>query len=84
MTTDTRNVSGVSLLKWRFSRTHQQVMCAIRAASTNSWEVVTIPLWDVKRAAVETFSTVREAIERHATIAADLRDAGWKLSAYTR
>ena len=83
MTNRTKNVLGESLLRWEFSRTHQQVMCAIRAASANSWEVVTIPLWDVGRAAIESFSTAHEALGRHATIAADLRDAGWKLSAHT-
>jgi len=83
MTNRTKNVPGVSLIRWEFSRTHQQVMCAIRTASANSWEVVTIPVWDVGRAAIESFSTAREALRRHATIAADLRDAGWKLSAHT-
>jgi hypothetical protein len=83
MTNRTKNALGESLLRWEFSRTHQRVMCAIRAASANSWEVVTIPLWDVGRAAIESFSTAREALRRHAAIAAGLRDAGWKLSAYT-
>jgi len=83
MTNHANDASDVSLLRWEFSRTHQQVMCAIRAASANSWEVVTIPLWDVGRAAIESFSTVREALRRHAAIATDLRDAGWTLRAYT-
>jgi len=77
------HASGVSLVRWEFSRTQQQVMCAIRTAKANSWEVVTIPLWDVGRAAVESFSTVRDALRCHAEIAADLRDAGWRLSAHT-
>jgi hypothetical protein len=36
---------------------------------------------NVGRAAIETFSMAREALRRHAAIAASLRDVGWKLSA---
>ena len=79
----TRTVNAMSFLRWEFARRHQHVMCAIRAASTSCWEVATIPLWDVSGTAIETFSTASEALRRHAAIAADLRDNGWRMAAYT-
>ena len=59
-------------------------MCAIHAKlDASSYEVATVPLWNVERTAVETFASPSEALRRHAAIAADLRDAGWRVAAYT-
>ena len=51
--------------------------------SAVSYEVATVPLWDVGRAAIETFKSAGAALRRHAAIAADLRDGGWKIASYT-
>jgi hypothetical protein len=45
--------------------------------------VATLPLWDGGPIGVERFETPGAALHRHAAIAADLRDAGWTVSAYT-
>ena len=72
------------LVRWNFARDHRQLMCAIRAtAAASSFEVATIPLWDVGQAAIETFKTAGAALRRHAAIAADLRDAGWTVASYS-
>lgn len=72
------------IIRWEFAREDHHLLCAIRATpSVSSFEVATVPLWDVNRAAVETFKTASEALTRHAAIAADLRDAGWMVAAYT-
>ena len=58
--------------------------CAVLATPTTStYEVATVPLWDLDRAAVERFESPCAALHRHAAIAADLREAGWTLAAYT-
>ena len=72
-----------SLVRWEFSRDGRHLMCAIHPAAAQSFEVATVPLWDVRRTAVEMFSTASAALHRHAAIAADLREAGWTVSAYT-
>ena len=47
-----------SLVRWNFARNHRQVTCAVRATTAAStYEVATIPLWDIGRAAIETFKT---------------------------
>jgi hypothetical protein len=58
-------------------------MCAIHAAVTSGDEGATVPLWDVGRTILETFNSASAALHRHAAIAADLRDAGWTVTAYT-
>jgi len=59
-------------------------MCAIQATpEPASYEVITSPLWDVARTAVESFASAGPALHRHAAIAADLREAGWTVAAYT-
>ncbi len=72
-----------SLIRWQFARGRRQVMCAIRATAAASYEVATVPLWDVSKAAIETFKTASDALRRHAAIAAGLREAGWTIAAYT-
>ena len=73
-----------ALIRWQFARGEQHLTCAVLAAATmSSYEVATVPLWDVDHAALETFENPSEALQRHAAIAAGLRDAGWTLASYT-
>jgi hypothetical protein len=72
------------IVRWQFERGHRRLTCMVhRAPVTSGYEVATVPLWDVGRAAVEMFDSPCAALERHAAIAADLREAGWTLAAYT-
>jgi hypothetical protein len=70
------------LIRWQFERDHHHLTCMVNAAPS-AYEVATVPLWDVRHAAVETFDSPAAAFHRHAAIAADLREAGWTLAAYT-
>jgi hypothetical protein len=74
---------SVPIVQWEFERDRRHVMCAIHAAVTSGYEVATVPLWDVGRTILETFNSASAALHRHAAIAADLRDAGWTVTAYT-
>ncbi len=71
------------LIRWQFARGRKHVMCAIRATAAASYEVATVPLWDVGKAAIETFKTAGEALRRHAAISASLRETGWTIASYT-
>ena len=42
-----------------------------------------LPMWNGGPIAVESFETASEALQRHAVIAASLREAGWMVSSYT-
>ena len=74
--------STVPLIEWQLIRRNQRVMCAVRATG-KAFEVVVLPLWDIATGAIETCTTAAEALRRHATIASDLRAAGWAIAAYT-
>jgi hypothetical protein len=79
-----RSSEVTPLIRWQFERGERHVTCAVLAAPvTSSYEVATVPLWAIDRAAVETFATPTAALHRHAAIAESLREAGWTLAAYT-
>ena len=46
--------------------------------------MITLPHWNLTAAAVEPFRNAAEAMRRHATIAASLREAGWRVATYSR
>jgi hypothetical protein len=44
------------------------------------YEVCIVPHWDVAQSAVESFDSVTGALQRHADVAMQLRDSGWRVS----
>jgi hypothetical protein len=72
------------VLHWLFCHSDRLLTCGISRAAGTVFEVVTVPHWDVRRASVERFSCAMKALERHAEIAASLRESGWSAAAYTR
>ena len=84
MAIERHNLLGAPVVRWDCARDHQHVVCTILARPAESfYEVAIVPLWDIGRSAVESFTTVRAALARHAAIAAELRDAGWRVAAYS-
>ena len=84
MNAERHNPLGAPVVRWDFSRNHQHVVCTILAGPAESfYEVAIVPLWDIGRAAIETFTSATAALRRHAAIAAELRDAGWTVAAYS-
>jgi hypothetical protein len=84
MTAERHNSLGAPVVRWDFARNHRHVVCTILARPAESfYEVAIVPLWDIGRSAVETLTTARAALARHAAIAAELRDAGWRVAAYS-
>ena len=72
------------VLRWLFRQSDRLVTCGISRATEAAFEVVTVPHWDIRRASVERFSCAKAALQRHAEIAALLRESGWSAAAYTR
>ena len=72
------------IVRWQFQREQLQVTCVVRDCGNRSFDVVTLPHWNVAGGAIESFSEPSQALQRHAAIATALRDTGWTLSAYTR
>jgi hypothetical protein len=78
------NRKADSLVRWQFERGAHLITCGIeKAPSGAQYDVLTVPHWDVNSAVVETFDAPVDALERHATIATQLREAGWIVASYT-
>jgi hypothetical protein len=80
---ETNHVEHTSMVRWQFQRGTHTLTCRVEPIGTQAYDVITLPHWDMNGAAVERFEAPKEALQRHAMIAAQLRDAGWKLAAYT-
>jgi hypothetical protein len=75
-----RTVEPVRLLRWNFLRGTNAITCEVAARSTNSYDVCVVPHWDVSSSVIETFDSAWSALERHAEISLQLREAGWVVS----
>jgi len=84
MTAARRIPGSTPLIRWDLTRDDKHVMCTIQGRPSESlYELAIVPLWDIGRSAVETFTSATAALRRHAVIAAELRDAGWRIAAYS-
>jgi hypothetical protein len=74
----------ISMLQWTFLRGGNALACEIDTSNAGrSYDVRIVPRADLAAPVVEHFESCRSALCRHAEIAAQLRQAGWMLSAYT-
>ena len=78
-----RATEPVRFLRWNFLRGTNAITCAVAARSTNSYDVWVVPHWDISSSVIETFDNVCSALERHAEISLQLREAGWVVSRNT-
>jgi len=68
-----------ALLRWVFLKAGKVLSCEIRVNNAHSHDVCVVPHWDVAAAVVERSDNALSALERHAQIAASLRNSGWTL-----
>ena len=67
----------VPLVRWIFERRGNAITCEVDMNETQTCDVSVIPHWDFASAFVEHFDGPIQAMERHAEVAQELRDAGW-------
>jgi hypothetical protein len=72
------------VLRWQFRLNDRVLTCGVAPSGARTFDVVTVPHWDIGSGSVETFDCATAALQRHATIACELRDAGWSAASYTR
>lgn len=80
---DKMSTESKMVLRWLFCQKNRLLTCGISIAGA-AFEVVTMPHWDISHSSLERFTSAKEALERHAQIAAALRADGWVPAAYTR
>lgn len=77
--------NAVRLLRWVFRRGNRFLTCQLeRIADTSAYRVAIVPHWDCARALVRSYDAGVTAFRDHAELAAELREAGWTLTAYSR
>ena len=74
----------VHLLRWIFERRGNAITCEVDMNATHSCDVSVIPHWNATSAVVEHFNGPVQAMERHAELAQELRDAGWVVTRHLR
>jgi hypothetical protein len=75
------------LIRWTFTRGREHMSCQVeREIAGNGagrFAVISIPSQRLQRGTVEFFENAAAALRRHAMLASDLRETGWKVVAYT-
>jgi len=74
-------MDSARLVRWIFHRNGHALTCQVDAGATpTSYDVCIVPHWNVAAAAVETMKSPVRALRRHAEIAKELQEAGWRLA----
>lgn len=72
------------IVRWIFQRGNALLTCGVdRESGSSPYMLSLVPNGNVDGAIVETFESGVIALQRHARIAAQLRELGWTLIAYT-
>ena len=82
-TTDSTRSSTRDFLRWQFRLRNRLLTCGITRSDAKGYSVVTVPHHNVRTGTVEIYKDLVSALQRHASIAAQLRDDGWSIASYT-
>ena len=75
--------SSRRVLRWIFRRGNHLLTCQLTKVFGSRYILSLVPHWDRAHGDSESFDSGLSALHRHAVIAKSLRDAGWKVVAYT-
>lgn len=70
------------LLRWTFLRGNELLTCQIQRRRSGQYRLSLIPHSGTGQSAIENFPSTMRALHRHATLAAELRQAGWTVASY--
>ena len=70
-------------LRWQFRQRNRVLTCGVAKSDATGYSVVTVPHQNVRKGTVEIYKDLVSALQRHATIAAQLRADGWSIASYT-
>jgi hypothetical protein len=71
------NASSTCMLRWVLANGPAAVACEVDALTDHAFALRVIPFAAPEDGFVELFCTATSALERHADITEQLRDAGW-------
>ena len=82
-TTESTPSKTREFLRWQFRQRNRLLTCGIAQSEASGYSVVTVPHHNVRKGTVEIYKDLVSALQRHASIAAQLRDDGWSIASYT-
>jgi hypothetical protein len=65
------------VIRWNFVRGGHALTCEVDVRGAEQFDVCIVPHWNVSASVIESFDREFRALERHAEIALQLREAGW-------
>jgi hypothetical protein len=77
------SVTVVPLVRWIFERRGSAITCEVDLNAAHTCDVAVIPHWNAASAVVEHFDGPIQAMERHAELAQELRNAGWVVTRHS-
>jgi hypothetical protein len=72
-----------AMVRWQFRMKNRLLTIGVARTGAAGYSVVTIPHSNVKRGTVEIYRDLVSALQRHASLASQLRSDGWSVAAYT-
>jgi hypothetical protein len=78
-----RRADTPSVVRWSFLRGNELLTCQIHRLPGGRFRLSLVPFAGTGRSVIETFGSIFSALQRHAAIAASLRQAGWTVVAYS-
>ena len=70
-------------LRWQFRLRNRLLTIGVAKTGAAGYSVVTVPHFNVRKGTVEIYKDLVSALQRHASIAAELRADGWSIASYT-
>ena len=82
-TTGSKTSKSNEFLRWQFRLRNRLLTCGVAKTDAAGYSVVTVPHHNVRKGTVEIYKDLVSALQRHASIAAELRANGWSIASYS-
>ena len=74
---------GDEMVRWQFRLRNRLMTIGVAKSGASGYSVVTVPHFNVRKGTVEIYKDLVSALQRHASIASQLRADGWSVASYT-
>jgi hypothetical protein len=71
------------MVRWQFRLRNRLLTIGVAKTGASGYSVVTVPHFNVRKGTVEIYKDLVSALQRHASIASQLRADGWSIASYT-
>ena len=74
---------GDEMVRWQFRLRNRLLTIGVAKTGAAGYSVVTVPHFNVRKGTVEIYNDLVSALQRHASLASQLRADGWSIASYT-